>query len=249
LCHLEDTAFDQAIHRLVSQIESMMRQTQNQLAKKKLASAKTDFFMTNDISSLKADFLLEDTEGQLSLRVAYWFLLTHGDMLQNVIINGLGQLEPTSVNKNTFQESSSGEVAPTVFKQDLGSSANKHESSSTTGLNKLDLSTLKVAPRIRTYLKPVNTVHEFHYANKYRTFDEIIWSGEDMDWVNTVRSSKMGLQKSMILKQLERRWEFQPGTPDDTNPNTTTAVGKDPSTYKSVHVNKMVEEIKALMTA
>lgn len=152
-----------------------MRQTQTQLAKKKLASAKTDFFMTNDISSLKADFLLEEIEGQLSLRVAYWFLVTHGDMLQNVIINGLGQLESmTSLTKNTFQESSSrSDGTPTVFKQDFKTSSLKQDATTASGSNKLDLSTLKVAPRIRTYLKPVNTIHEFHYVNKYRTFDEV----------------------------------------------------------------------------
>ncbi len=67
---------------------------------------------------------------------------------------------------------------------------------------------------------------------------QIIWNIQDLDWVSTVRHSKMGLHKSMILKQLERRPEFRTPMSDE-----------DSQSDAAVHLSKMVDEIRALMNA
>lgn len=72
---------------------------------------------------------------------------------------------------------------------------------------------------------------------------QIVWNIRDLDWVSTVRHCKMGLHKSMILKQVERRPEFQSTAPDDST-HATSHMGDRP-----LHLNKMVDEIKALMMA
>ena len=64
-----------------------------------------------------------------------------------------------------------------------------------------------------------------------------------MDWVQVVRCSKLGLHKALILKQLERRWEFKLSMEDPDAGST----GLTPEQRNSL--NKVVEEIKALMMA
>ena len=58
---------------------------------------------------------------------------------------------------------------------------------------------------------------------------KILWKKEQLDWVQTVRNCKMGLDKSVIAKLLERRWEFQQ---DSNIPH---------------NLKKMVDEMKALI--
>ncbi len=87
-----------------------------------------EFTISNDIAELKADLLLEEAEGQLSLRVLYWFLVTHGDVLEEIV---------------SREVQSQSQSLP------------------------------KIVPRIRTYVQHTNSVHEFHYVNKARTFDEV----------------------------------------------------------------------------
>jgi len=68
-----------------------------------------------------------------------------------------------------------------------------------------------------------------------------------LDWAATVRYSKMGLHKSLILKHLEKRIEFtQPRVQEDFSSDSgiTDAPGD-----KNILTGKMVDEIKALMMA
>lgn len=38
---------------------------------------------------------------------------------------------------------------------------------------KINMKLLKMVPKIRTSFTSVNIIHDFHYVNKYRTFDEV----------------------------------------------------------------------------
>lgn len=120
----------------------------------------TDFAMECDISHLKADFLMENVEGQIALRAMYWFILSHGTMLQTVITG--------TRNKEGVK---SGKIHPPVKSKDKTPSV--PNSKSMPEVIKLNMNLLKIAPRIRTHFTNVNIIHDFHYVNKYRTFDEV----------------------------------------------------------------------------
>lgn len=131
LCGLEDKVFDQAVHRLISQIESMMKQSKGEKEEEEIrgkGGMEEEYVLEWERANLKADFLLEEAEGQLSLRVIYWWLVTHGEVVEQAI---------TGEGKKGKGEG------------------------------------LKIEPRIRTKLKEVNIIHDFHYVNRYRTFDQV----------------------------------------------------------------------------
>lgn len=119
-----------------------------------------DFALGFDMSQLKADFLMESVEGQLALRVIYWFILSHQVMLENIITG--------SVNHNKKQggksqpPSKAKQVAPLIT-----------QSKSLPEIAKLYTTLLKIVPRIRTNFGPTNIIHDFHFVNKLRTFDEV----------------------------------------------------------------------------
>jgi hypothetical protein len=250
---LDDPIFDQAIHRLVSQIESMMKQTKVEEEAKNFQQ-QYEYAMESEMSTLKTDFLLEDVEGQLSLRLVYWFLVTHGDVVEDSITGEIGG--DSEENASTMNgDPSKGKAAtvvtvlnrPTTSMQpnagagDMTTSKRNDNTKSVTLERKTRV--LKIAPRIRTSLKSLNIIHDFHYINRYRTFDEIIWNAGNLDWVQTVRNCRMGLWKNVVAKLLERRWEVQP----DLFLGITS--GADIKDEKMRHLYKMVNEIKALIMA
>ena len=160
-----------------------------------------DYKMEWDLAQLKADALLQEVEGQLALRVVYWFIITHGDLLQRVITGDVSanaspeQTTHSLVNSNHMPATTSINSGGNAGANHVGHSGDsdgnakvKNAASSTTGRKKpesrssaisssygakINLSLIKVAPRICTYFKPVNVIHEFHYVNKYRIFDEV----------------------------------------------------------------------------
>ncbi|CAG7815085.1 unnamed protein product [Allacma fusca] len=277
LCHLDDRVFDQSVHRLVTQIESMMKQmqtlTKTQEHLQDSAEYEDDHAMLWDIANLKADFLLEEVEGQLALKIVYKFIFTHGDLLQKIITGDSNSA--SNIKKNHAKASSTkppvsanqsnvNSIPPAVTtggassvhssqpqqKPDIKSVSTQKESSSSiknsasfAQVAKLNFNLLKIAPRIRTYFKPSNIIHDFHFVNSYRLYDEIMWNYEDnVDWVQVVRCSKLNLHKTTIMKHLERRWEFRQSNEDDPMFSTS-----DLSPDKKNFINKMVEESKALL--
>lgn len=67
---------------------------------------------------------------------------------------------------------------------------------------------------------------------------QVLWDPKNLDWVMTVRICNLGLQKNVIAKLLERRWEFQPDTEEELLHK---------SDEKSVQLLRMINEIKALV--
>ena len=160
-----------------------------------------DYKMEWDLAQLKADALLQEVEGQLALRVVYWFIRTHGDLLQRVITGDIStssspqQTTHSSGNSKQTHTASSlnsggnvgtnhvahagNSVSNAKAKNDAGSKSGtkKSESKSSKVISsygaKINLNLIKVAPRICTYFKPLNVIHDFHYVNKYRIFDEV----------------------------------------------------------------------------
>jgi len=130
-----------------------MKQTQAQLVKKR-SGIPNELTISNDVAELKADLLLSEVEGQLALRLVYYFLITHGDMLEDVVT---GRIQTPRDNQDTKLQTSS------IPKGTI--SAEKRS----------DLLTLnvKVAPRIRTYTKNQSIVHRFQFVNQFRTFHEV----------------------------------------------------------------------------
>ncbi|CAL8098796.1 unnamed protein product [Orchesella dallaii] len=245
LCHLDDPVFDQAIHRLISQIESMMKQTKAEKEESKYQRP-FDYALDWEMSNLKSDFLLEEVEGQLSLRILYWFIITHGDVVEDAItgeIGGKSTIASAVANgvqsKDTHQTKLDIQVKNDDGSVNLGirTAQDKTGEGNTDGKSRV----LKIAPRIRTSLKNINIIHDFHYINRYRTFDEILWNSTNLDWVQTIRHCRMGLRKNVVAKLLERRWEMQP----DLFCGITT--GTDIKDEKMRHLYKMVDEIKALI--
>jgi hypothetical protein len=145
----------------------------------------SDFALEWDISHLKADFLMELLEGQLAMRVVYWFLYTHKDMLENVLCGDTSHDSHHSrhishLRTKTLHEKS-GHHHETSFTESPHNNATHQTSTATTSkmqpsmylTSKTTNKLLKIAPRIRTTIKSVNVIHDFHYVNKYRTFDEV----------------------------------------------------------------------------
>jgi len=134
----------------------------------------SDFALEWDISQLKADFVMEFVEGQLAMRVVYWFLYTHKDMLENVLSG-----EPSQQSFGNYESKKKRITEKTRHPYGQESSQTTFSGASSGNLTmyqaaKASTNILKIAPRIRTTLKPANVVHDFHYVNKYRTFDEVI---------------------------------------------------------------------------
>lgn len=134
-----------------------------------------EFQLDSEIASLKADFLLEEVEGQLALRIAYWFLITHGDVIEDSITGevktgtgaGSKSNDGKAGNKNAKQTENSATGSDVKPRND-----SKHDPGSTKQASG-DSKSLKISPGIRTSMKSVNFIHDFHYVNRYRTFDEV----------------------------------------------------------------------------
>lgn len=103
--------------------------------------------------------------GQLALRVMYWFILSHGSMLQSVI-TGTG-------NANKDLRSGGGKMHPPIKTDMKDKTPSVPNSKSMPQVIRLNMNILKIVPKIRTSFTPVNIIHDFHYVNKYRTFDEV----------------------------------------------------------------------------
>lgn len=67
---------------------------------------------------------------------------------------------------------------------------------------------------------------------------QILWDSKNLDWVQTIRQCKLGLHKSVIAKMLEKRWEFKQSTEEEM---------LSCNDEKSIHLLKMVNDIKALI--
>ncbi len=67
---------------------------------------------------------------------------------------------------------------------------------------------------------------------------QILWDDKNLDWVSAIRQCKLGLQKSVIAKMLEKRWEFTQSTEEEMLSSNDE---------KSIHLLKMVNDIKALI--
>lgn len=136
-----------------------------------------EYQLENEMSNLKADFLLEEVEGQLSLRMVYWFLITHGDVVEDAItgkMDGVSGKDAVANRLKSKATSSTQEFNQSV--QTLGGATGKQQKSTQKGGDSKgdgQSKVLKIAPRIRTSLKNVNFIHDFHYVNRYRTFDEV----------------------------------------------------------------------------
>lgn len=90
-----------------------------------------DYTLEWDRCQVKADCVLWEEEGQLALKVVYWFLISHSQVLEKAIMEGM-------LSKKMVRPAD-----------------------------------LKIAPSIRTSFKIINVIHDFHYANKSRTFDQV----------------------------------------------------------------------------
>ena len=145
-----------------------------------------DYAMDWDMANLKADFLLEDVEGQLALRIVYWFIMTHGDMLQNLVGGNVNSFVAPHVQSNSSSttattthpgnSSSANMSSPnqsTLPNVESKQSTSDHKNTGTTDntnpasfqqLAKLSINLLKIAPRIRTYNKPQNVINKANYS-------------------------------------------------------------------------------------
>jgi len=155
-----------------------MRQTQAEFAKRQSEGLlPSEFIVTNDLADLKANFLLEELEGQIALRSVYWFLLTYGDSLQEA-------LQSTSTDRKyaVFTGESSKPIAVERKEVTGAGQAQMHSSKVAPTLQKSPqpqsehnsvLNSLRSSPWTKTYHKVPSTVHGFHFVNKHRTFDEV----------------------------------------------------------------------------
>lgn len=138
-----------------------------------------EFQLENEMSNLKADFLLEEVEGQLSLKMVYWFLITHGDVVEDAITGKMDSVSGKDSVANGLKNKATGSSQDSQVNQKIqtsGGATNKQQKSAKQGGDSKgdgQSKVLKIAPRIRTSLKNVNFIHDFHYVNRYRTFDEV----------------------------------------------------------------------------
>lgn len=149
-----------------------MRHAQVDLQKKQSQGILTEFYLTDDLAGLKANFLLEEPEGQLALRNIYWFLVTHGEVLED-------HLTSNSSNYGIF---SGGKDLVPIHRDSHPHKAHAHSSkvapapapaSQIPNQSNSAPHSLKISPWTRTYFKSPSTIHSFHFVNKYRTFDEV----------------------------------------------------------------------------
>ncbi len=139
-----------------------------------------EFQLENEMSNLKADFLLEEVEGQLSLRMVYWFLITHGDVVEDAITGKMDGVSGKDAVANGLKSKATSSTLESQVNQNVqpsggGATDKQQKSRQKGGDSKGDgqSKVLKIAPRIRTSLKNVNFIHDFHFVNRYRTFDEV----------------------------------------------------------------------------
>lgn len=156
-----------------------MKQTKSETEGKALKPV--EYSLEWETSNLKADFLLEEVEGQLSLRVVYWFLITHGDVVEDAITGEIGGSSKSGATSNGIQQCNPKLTSVTMNDAAVSDSTKKHgdaqQMTKLSGHESGDVDSkakvIKIAPRIRTSLKSINFIHDFHYVNRYRTFDEV----------------------------------------------------------------------------
>lgn len=148
-------------------------------SKKLQQQCEFEYTLDWETSALKTDFLLEEVEGQLSLRIVYWFLVTHGDVVEDSITGNIGidSPNPEEASANGFQKKAlvnpDPNNAPNTGQTKVVVEEKVDRPHRATGERMLR--TLKIAPQIRTSFKNVNTIYYFHYVNRYRTFDEVVY--------------------------------------------------------------------------